>query len=173
MSEKLCGLEAVASEMLNVLDDDAANLRATREMLNQLRGGVIKHDDAGLESLLAGMQSQQQAFRDVASRRQKIRDKAANLLTIPAPQVNLTALMTRLDEPLRNELGVRKRELEELIASVRAEYISTVTFVAECSRFNNMLLNGILSGTLKGARTYSPSGRAQMGGRSGLVNMRF
>jgi protoporphyrinogen oxidase len=166
-------LEELAKQLAGVLDMDIENLKKTIDILDQLRAKIIKRDEHGLEELLNLVESQQDWRAANETRREQIRMKAARVLGCRTEQVNLSKLISTLYGRQSNELAQKQRTLSSLVSRLRAEFISTVSLVGECSRLNKLMLNAIMNGRNRQNSTYNASGVTQNQDRSGLVNMQF
>lgn len=166
-------INSLIEELSAILDADAEHIETTLGNLNDLRAGLIRRSEPGLEQLLETVRQRQDQREAVEAKRQKFRHVAAKILGCRSDQVNLTRFMEHLPQKQQEDLMLRKTRLENLVSKLKTEYMATATLLSECSRFNRMLIESIIGNCCKGATTYNSSGQTQRHNGSGFVTMQF
>ena len=100
-------------------------------------------------------------------------EELAALLGIPAAELNISALVERLDDQTAAALNQRKANLEKLTAKLQKQHRSTTMLLAECARFNRQLLEKIINVGSSQNITYGASGNTQRHNDNAFVNMQF
>jgi len=167
------GIEELIEELLALLDADAVRLEITLSHLNNLRAGVIKRDEAGMEQLLETVRTEQDERDAIEQKRNKLRQVAAAAFGCAAEEVNLSRIMEYLTPVLCQQVAQRQRTLMRLVEKLKIEYTATAMLLNECSRFNRMLLDSIVGSRCKGVATYNASGQMKRPNGSGFVAMQF
>jgi hypothetical protein len=167
------GTRDKVDELLDVLDKDIGNMQRDLSCLNELRGLVIKRDDAALNKLLERIQSETNNYKDQQLRRRAARKDLADMFDCDFEQVTLSNLEARLPEGKRDQVAARKAKLKELVKELKKEHISTALLLSECARFNSLLLKSILGLGRSKAVTYTNNGAAKRQNDTAFVNMRF
>jgi hypothetical protein len=173
MNSMSSGIEELIEELLALLDADAARLESTLSHLNNLRAGVIKRNEAGLEQLLEIVKTEQDERDALENKRSQLRHIAAAAFGCTADEVNLSRIMEHLTPALRQQVAQRQQTLARLVEKLKTEYMATAMLLNECSRFNRMLLDSIVGSRCKGVTTYNASGQMKRPNGSGFVAMQF
>ncbi len=160
-------------ELLAVLDKDIEHMQQDVSYLNELRGLVIKRDDAALSKLLERIQSETNSYKEHQLKRWSIRKDLADIFDCDFEQMTLSNLEAHLPEGERNQVIIRKTKLKELVKELKKEHISTALLLSECARFNSLLLKSILGLGKSKTVTYTNSGAAKQQGETAFVNLRF
>jgi hypothetical protein len=158
-------------QLLAVLDTDIENIQLTMDMLNDLRGFVIKRDDKALEQMLASLHSHPNRFKDNELRRTQLRQELAMAIGAEPKETNLSAIERHLSGELKRQVREKKLKLKLLTSMMRKEHISTANLLADCARFNGMLLKCILDAGQAKTITYSPQGLSERQSSSAIMNM--
>lgn len=169
ISEDLGGL---VEELAAVLDENIHQVKLTIVRLDELRGAVIKRDEAGLKALLLTIQDENPAYSMVESRREVIRKRLAGLLGCSAEDLNLSRICECLSEEKKEAILSRQKELQVLARRLRLEHTSTRVLLMECRRFNKALLRGIFGEGEEGI-TYDKRGGASWECRRSATNLRL
>jgi len=165
-------LDRLVDELADVLDEDFRYIKLTLERLDELRGAVIKRDEEGLKALLSNIENEQGSYGTVEKRRQEIQRKMAGIFGCGINEMNLSKLCGKLDGEKRDVLKLTQNELKGLAEKLRKEHTATSMLLRECSRFNNMLLRGVL-GSGNETVTYNDRGDASWELQSGMVSFKF
>jgi len=173
MSTNALDIERWVLELLIVLKQESEAMVLVETWLTQLWERVVERDESALEGLLREIQSKQGIMPQFEQRRQGIRLELAAVLGVPCDQVTLTTLEAVLTGELQNQVSNMKDHLRSQARALRVQHQSTVLFLADCARFNRLLLNSIFQNRHKNVTTYSPRGHAQHRRSSDLVNMQF
>ncbi len=160
-------------KLLAVLDKDIQHLQQSVSYLNELRSLTIKHDNKALSKLLERIQSESDKYKNHELKRQSIRKELAVVLSCNLKEMTLSMLEANLPEEQQADVTVRKTRLKELVKRLKEEYISTSFLLAECARFNNLLLKSIFGLGQPGTITYTVNGTAKRQTDTVLVNMRL
>jgi hypothetical protein len=166
-------IENMAGEMLECLDVDIEHFRENLARLNEMRGLVIKRDDAALQALLDDIHLESESYKENESRRQMIRKKIADSLECGIEKITLSLLETTLSEPKRRQVCEKRTQLKSLVNDFKKEYSSTIVLVSECARFNKMMIKSIFNHGKTNPMYYGANGavREQKDNRkSWLVN---
>ncbi len=163
--------EDKVGQLLTVLDTDIENIQQNMNMLNDLRGFVIKRDDKSLEQMLESLHSQPNRFKDNESQRTRLRDELAHAIGSEPAKVNLSAIESVLTGDMRQQVREKKFKLKLLTAMLRKEHTSTAKLLSDCARFNSMLLKCILETGQAKTITYNPHGLSERQSSSAIMNM--
>jgi len=171
MKTSIFAFEDKVKELLTVLDTDIENIQQNMDMLNELRGFVIKRDDKSLEQMLTNLHTQPNRFRENESHRTRLREELAEALGSEPTKVNLSAIERELTGDIKRQVREKKFKLKLLTAMMRKEHISTSKLLSDCSRFNSMLLKCILEAGQAKTITYNPQGLSERQSSSAIMNM--
>jgi flagellar biosynthesis/type III secretory pathway chaperone len=164
--------DGLVNELVDVLDENICQVKLTLLRLDELRKAVIKRDEAGLRALLETIKDEGPEYRRVELRRENIRARLANFLGYVSSELNLSRLCTNVSEDKRKLILNRQKELGGLVERLRNEHISTRILLAECRRFNNVLLRGIF-GQSEGSVTYDRRGGTSRDSGRGTMSMKL
>ena len=173
MKIRAINIEDKVDELLVVLDEDIENIQKNLSRLNELRSLVIKHDDAALSKLLEGIQAETGSNLRHELKRQWIRQELANALGHDIKQMTLSTLETDLPKEKQVQVTRRKAKLTSLIEKLKKEHLSTAMLLADCARFNRLLLKNVFQHANSGTVTYNPKGAAERQGGSAFVNLEY
>jgi len=173
MKTKVIETEEKIDELLSVLDRDVEHLETSLSQLDRMRELVVRRDDAGLGALLEMVRGQAENFAQNESRRQLLRAELAQILNEPAEQITLTRLECMLAGHKRTQLAEKKQRLRSLTARVKKEHFSTRLLLADCARFNRMLLKKIFDICSESTVTYSSGGSVNKEDAATFVNVKF
>ncbi len=166
-------IEDKVDELIAILDGDIRQMQESLSRLNELRGLLVKHDDATLSTLLEGIRSEQRSYKCNELKRQLIREELAITLGCSPKQITLSTLEAELSGEKREQVAERKGKLRFLADRLKAEHLSTMLLLSDCARFNNALLKGVFELGKTGTITYDSKGSAQNQNNRRLVNLRF
>ena len=166
-------IENKVDQLLVVLDRDIRHMQESLSRLDELRGLVVKRDDASLGKLLESIQSESNSYKNNELKRQLLREELAIALDCSLGQMTLSRLEAELSEGKKTEVAERKTKLQTLAKKLKKEHLSTVMLLSDCARFSSLLLKSIfeLGGT--GVMTYSPRGFAERQTNTAFVNLQF
>jgi len=173
MSTKALDIERWILELLIVLKQESEAMAQVKQWLEQLREGVMQHDELGLESLLKDIQTQQGLMPRLEERRQQIRMELARILEVSFEQVTLTGLLCLLEGELHHQVTRMRDLLQSQAESLRVQHRGTAMLLADCARFNRLLLNSIFETSHAQVTTYTARGHAEQKRSSDLVNLQF
>lgn len=173
MKTKVIETEEKIDELLSVLDRDIEHLETSLSQLDRMRELVVRRDDAGLGGLLEMVRGQAESFAQNECRRQLLREELAQILDEPAEQITLTMLERTLAGHKRTQLAEKKQRLRSLTARVKKEHFSTRQLLADCARFNRVLLEKIFELCGKGTVTYGSGGNVNKEDAATFVNVKF
>jgi hypothetical protein len=162
----------LVDQLLVILDRDIDRLTTTLFMLDDLRGLLIKRDDAALGKLLEDARLENARFSSVERSRQEIRAKLAALADCLPADMTLTALSEILTGQMREDVLKRREELGALVEKMQAEHLNTSMLIGECSRFNRLMLQSLFGGKGEGT-TYSRSGVKHGRGQQNIMNVKY
>jgi len=158
--------------LIAVLDKDIEHIDSTVEMLDQLRGMVIKRDDKGLNLLVEKARIKSQNYTAIENRREMIRGELARIWGCRVSEMTLTKIIQILG-PERSEQIRRTRDrLQRRLERFKAEHLSTYMLLSECSRFNGEMLSALLSGR-SDETTYNRRGSMNRHNGQSFVNMKL
>lgn len=169
----LCTAATKVDELLAVLDEDIRHLEAHLSHLEELRGLLIKRDDAALGRLLIDIRQQGDAHAVNERRRHEIRTELAGLLGCNDAQVTLSTLQASLADPRRQAVIDRQAKLKSLVQRMKREHTLTSLLVSDCARFNRSLMGAFFGLGHSGGMTYGPSGAARAQTDASLVSLQF
>jgi hypothetical protein len=173
MSAAHIDLDSLVEELFAILDADIEYIEAVLTDLNELRAGVIKRDETALEQLLESIGRRQNKREVIENRRQAFRHAAAVILRCRCGEVNLSRFMAHLPMTQREKAAQQKTKLEQMVNKLKKEYMATAILLNECSRFNRMLIDGILGSCCRGPTMYNAGGMTQRQDGSGFVTLQF
>jgi hypothetical protein len=158
--------------LIDVLERDIEHIDSTIEMLDQLRGMVIKRDDKSLNLLLEKARIKTEKYASVENRRQVIRKELARIWGCETKEMTLTKMIQIL-EPSRSEQVRQVRDkLENLLSKFKAEHLSTFMLLSECSRFNGIMLSALLNGR-QDEPTYNRQGSMNRQSKQNIMNLQL
>ncbi len=165
-------LDELTDELLSVLADDIRHIEQTLERLDALRAAVVRRDEEGLKCLLDEVANEQGSYTLVEQRRAVIRKQMADVLGCGIEGMNLSKLCGQLTGERRDLVAQARQELQGICEKLRKEHMATNILLKECSRFNNLLLRGIL-GNGRETVTYNSRGSASWELQRGMVSIRL
>ena len=166
-------IEDKVDQLFLVLDRDIQHIRENLSRLNELRGLVVKRDDASLHKLLESIQSESNSYKENELKRQSLREELATALDCSLEQMTLSRLEAELSGEKKTEVTRRRIKLQTLAEKLKKEHLSTTMLLSDCARFNSMLLTSVLELGQAGTGTYSPRGFAERQTNSAFVNLQF
>ena len=174
MTATAISIEETVGQLLTVLDEDIRYLEDTVSILDELRSLVIKRDDVGLAKLFEDIASEVESRAANESKRQAIRKSLADALGCGSiGNVTLSKLESVLPVEGAAQVTERRTKLQSLVSELRKEYSATVLLMADCARFNKLLLESIFALNRSGPITYGADGTTRRQGDGSLVNIRF
>ena len=166
-------IEDKVDELLLCLDEDIQYIQESLSRLNELRSLVVKRDDVSLGKLLEGIQAKSDSYRNHELRRQSIRKELAIALGCGLEQMTLSRLETILPEEQNVQVAERKDKLQSLAKELKREHLSTALLLAECARFNRLLLKSIFDLGKAGIVYYDSNGSTKRQIDATFVNLKF
>ncbi|MBW8014777.1 MAG: flagellar protein FlgN [Planctomycetes bacterium] len=158
--------------LIDVLERDIEHIDSTLEMLDQLRGMIIKRDDKSLNLLLEKARIKTEKYASVENRRQAIRKELARIWGCEMKEMTLTKLIQILEPERSEQIRETKEKLERLLARFKTEHLSTFMLLSECSRFNEVMLSALLNGRRDEA-TYNRQGSMKWQKKQSIVNLQL
>jgi hypothetical protein len=165
--------EEQINELLDCLDKDIKHIHKSISQLNEMRKLVIKRDDIALGKLLQNIQNETDAYKNNESNRQSIRKELANAFGFTIEQMTLSTLESSLPDAKRAQITERKTQLQSLIIGYKKEHLGTAMLLAECARFNNLLLKSIFDFRKTEGVCYDSSGTAERETDMAFVNLQL
>ena len=162
----------LVNRLNEVLDKDIEHTRTTLDMLDELRGKVIKRDEKGMQQLLEKVRISNTAYSCVENQRQQIRGKLARICNCSVQDMTVTRLCEVLPEEQSRRLNQTKLKLTELLSKLKAEQLSTSMLLNECRRFNDVMLGAMLKGR-RNEVTYSPKGSKKLQSNINVMNLQL
>jgi hypothetical protein len=173
MKPTAIAIENHVNELLICLDEDIRHIQKSLLLLNEMRKLVIKRDDIALGKLLQNIQSESDGYQSNELKRQSIRKELAKAFGFTIEQMTLSVLESSLPESKRVQITERKTRLRTLVDEYKKEHIGTAMLLAECARFNNLLLKSIFDFRRTEGVCYDSSGTAERESDTAFVNMQF
>lgn len=158
--------------LIAVLDRDIEHYTSSLEILNQLRGMVIKRDDEALNLLLEKARIKSNNYATVENRRNQIRTELARLGGCDVSEMTLTKLAKNLPQHRSDQVKAAKNKLESLLSKFKAEHLSTFMLLSECSRFNGIMLSALLNGR-RDESTYNRQGSMNLDSKQNIMNLQL
>jgi len=165
-------LDELAGELISVLDDDIRHIKQTLERLDALRAAVIRRDEDRLKALLDEVANEQAEYGMIEQSRAAIRKQMADIIGCSVAKMNLSKLCGCLRGERRDMVAQAQQELQQVCKKLRKEHTATTILLKECSRFNNLLLRGML-GKGKETVTYNSRGDASWDLKKQMVSVRL
>ncbi len=160
-------------ELLRVLDKDIEHLEDNISRLDQLRSLVVKQDNDSLTQLLTTIQSESKTYHSNELKRLVLRRKLATAFNCDPKEISLSRLGTHLTDHNNAEITKRKSRLQELVHLLKKEYSSTQFLLADCARFNRLLLKSLFRTGPSENLTYKPTGTAERQTDTVFMNLQF
>jgi len=175
MKTEICELEIddCLGRLMAVLDKDIESLESNIASLDALRRLVVKQDNDGLSRLLDKIRSESGTYQDNERRRQTLRKELAGLLDCGFEEITLSQLERRLEAGKRAEIAKRKNKLQALAGLLKKEHAGTQMLLADCERFNRMLLKSLFESGRSDTITYSRTGAAKQQADTVFMNLQF
>ena len=158
--------------LISVLEKDIEHIDSTVEMLDQLRGMVIKRDDKSLNLLLEKARIKARKYATIENRREMIRKELARIWGCETKEMTLTKLVKILPPERSERVRQTRNKLESLLARFKAEHLSTYMLLSECSRLNGEILSALLGGRREES-TYNRQGSMNRQNEQSFVNMKL
>ena len=158
--------------LIDVLKGDIEHIASSLEVLDQLRGMIIKRDDKSLSLLLEKARIKTQKYATVENRREQIRKELARLWGCETSEMTLTKLTQILPPDRGDQVRETRDELEGLLERFKAEHLSTFMLLSECSRFNGVMLSALLNGR-RDESTYNSHGSMNQESKRNIMNLQL
>jgi hypothetical protein len=158
--------------LIDVLERDMEHIDSSLEILDQLRGMVIKRDDKSLNLLLEKVRIKTSKYATVENRRQMIRKELARIWGCDVSEMTLTKMIEVLPSHRSEQLQEVKDRLENLLERFKSEHLSTFMLLTECSRFNEVMLSALLNGK-RDESTYNRQGTMKWQSEQNIVNLQL
>jgi hypothetical protein len=166
-------IENRVDELLAILETDMRDLKEGLSRLNELRGLVIKRDDAALSRLLDTIRAEANSRSVQGAKRQSIRRDLAKELLCSAEQVTLSRMESILPETKRSRIASTKAALRVLVKELQEEHTRTAMLLSECARLNRLFLRHFLGLGKTETATYSPDGVRKRQNDTAFVSIQF
>lgn len=171
MKTTAASIEDKIESLLVCLDRDAQYMQDSLEHLNQMRGFIIKRDEAGLSKLFESIQAGSGCYRENELNRKAIRTELAESFGCETDKMTLSALESSLPETNKEKIAQIKTKLRSLSLELRKEYLNTALLLSECSRFNSLLLRCIFNFSKSESIHYKSNGRTKRQIETSFVNI--
>jgi len=159
--------------LLVCLDQDVRHMQESLQQLNEMRSLVIKRDEAALGKLLENIQGVSDCYRNQQLNRKSLRKELAESFGCNIEQMTLSVLESCLPKEKKDRVTQMKAKLRSLSAELKKEYMSTALLLTECTRFNNMLLRGILGLGKTESVHYKSNGQTRRHIDTAFVNLQI
>lgn len=166
-------IEKYIDRLLAILDKDVEHLENNISKLNELRSLVVKQDNDALTGLLENIRTESMAYRDNERNRQMVQCKLADLFDCPLEQLTLSRLEKELPLQRKSEIVVRKNKLRMLAGMLKKEHLSTQMLLADCARFNRLLLKRIFETGRSQNIMYKPTGTTERSTDNVFMNLQL
>ncbi len=166
-------METTIQALLEVLDQDIRHVETVLLQLEKVRALLVNRDDVGLEKLLEDIRRQADAYAAQEQRRQTLRNDLAAQFGWSERDVTLSRLQGQLTGAGRAALVERQVRLKSLIEQLKREHMLTAVLLADCARFNRLLMQALFGVSGKGNMTYSPTGAARRPSDIPLMSLRL
>ena len=166
-------IEEKIDELLVILDKDIQHIQENLLRLDELRGLVVKRDDATLGKLLASIQNESDDYKSNELKRQSMREKLAIALDCNLEQMTLSRLEAKLSGEKKAQVAGKKTILRSLAKELKKKHLSTALLLSDCARFNSMLLRSVFELGKTGTITYSSNGSKRRQADTAFVNLQF
>jgi hypothetical protein len=173
MSTTALDVERGVLALLIILKQESEAMALVETWLSQLQERVMQRDESALEGLLKEIQTKQRPMPELERKRQQIRLELAGVFGLPFEEMTLTRLKGLLEGELQNQVSRMRDQLKSQTQALRVQHRGTVMFLADCARFNRLLLNSVFANAHQDVTTYNPRGNAEHKRTSDLVNMQF
>jgi hypothetical protein len=160
-------------ELLEVLDRDIHHVQQNLSWLNELRALLIRRDDAALARLMDKIRLESDSYKTNELRRQSLRKELADIFQCPFEQMTLSRLEAVLPQETVEQVVQKRAQLKPLVDQLKKEHLGTMLLLAECARFNNLLLTSIFELGKTGMLVYGPGGTASRQNDNVFVNFHF
>ncbi len=164
---------ARVDKLLEVLDADIEHIELSLQWLDDLRCLVVKRDESAMSILLERIRTHSLEYEQIEKQRKVLCIAVAEGIGLDPAGITLSKIEERLSGSRKTAAGEKKARLRTLAEHLRSRYQSTATLLADCARFNGMLLNGILGSSKSNVVTYRPNGSVGRSGRGALMDIRF
>ncbi|MHC4264386.1 MAG: hypothetical protein ACYSUK_00450 [Planctomycetota bacterium] len=174
LSEQQQNLISVKTvQMLFCLEKDIQHMEQVFEHLDRIRALVLKRDENALTKMLEKIQVKDNEHKNQEYQRQLFRKELAHSLNCGVEEVTLSKLEQILPEKLRAQVKNRRTKLISLSEKLKREHLNTILLLAECARFNRMVLNGIFKSGKTDIVTYSSSGTTLQQAGNNFMNFKM
>ena len=173
MKTATIGIEDKVDQLLTVLDRNIRHIMENLSRLNELRALVVKRDDVSLHKLLESIKSEPNDYKENELKRRSLREELAIASGCSLKQMTLSRLEAELSGEKQAEVAERRKKLQTLAEKLKKEHLSTTMLLADCARFNSVLLRSILEFGQAGTTTYSPKGSTERQTNSAIMNFQF
>ena len=165
--------EELMQQLLAVLDIDIQHLEANIAAMDQLRRLVVKQDENALKQLLSNLQSETSRYRANESKRQALRKELAIVYGCSPQDITLSRFSAELSGDMKLQFAQRRSTLQALSGRMKKEHANTYRLLADCARFNRMLLKSIFNMGRNESTTYNAAGSAQRQTNTMFMNIQL
>jgi hypothetical protein len=166
-------IEDKVDELMVCLEKDIEHIQESLSNLDKLRSLVIKHDDVALGQLLESIQARSDSYKQQETKRLSIRKELAKSLNFNINEVTLSKLGEFVSEGKKSRIIRCKTKLSELIRKLKKENMGTALLLADCARFNKLLLKSIFNFGNSEAVFYNANGTTKQRNEQAFVNIQF
>ncbi len=165
-------LDAVDA-LLELLDTDIKHLETSLRWLDELRIAVVKRDTDAMDTLLERIRARAADYAAIEQQRRALCGVIARDLGRDPGEVKLTDVECCLTGLRKTLLAEKRTRLRTLAERLRSRYQATAGLLADCARFNRLLLDRIAGLLASNPLTYRCDGSTGRSGTGALVDVRF
>ena len=152
-----------------LLDEEIELLEIRSQQMDRLGEAILGHGAEDMERVLAEMERVQSQQEKTDRRLRAARRDVAEAFGVEAGALKLCELIDRLPAPAAGNLDRQRETIVRLAGQLRRQHLRTSVLLAECSRVNRMLLEGLLPAG-EAVTTYSRAGTAAWKSQAGLLD---
>lgn len=153
----------------SLLDEEIELLEIRSQQMTRLAEAILGRGEEGMEPVLAEMEHVAGQQENTDRRLRAARRDLAEAFGVEAGDLKLCELIDRLGEPLAADLDRQRDMIVRLAGRLRRQHLETSVLLAECSRVNRMLLEGLLPAG-QTVTTYGRGGTADWKPQAGLLD---
>lgn len=163
IAQLIAAFVAGMNEEIELLELKGAHLEA-------LSTAILARDDEALPEVMRQME-QAQVLQDATDQKLLvIRSEIANVLAWPLELVTATKLAAQITGPNKTFVEQSRQRIIEIAGQVRKQHLETVLLLAECTKINRMLLEGLFGSQAQPLHTYGRSGHNTWRPDTGVVD---
>jgi len=161
--------DVLIGRLIEAIDDQAAHLGRRRVQLRSLADCLVERDERSLELLLEEIARAVAHQAELDGRLDAARTGLAGALGKPPDRLTLGEIAEALDEPARDLVAARRRQLIQAIEAFQQQHVHTSVLLLEGIRINRMLLEAVFPHS-RGVTTYRAGGQDPWRPDTGLVD---